>query len=76
MSQIIISDLESNLELDRKALSDVLGGKNRNGGYKNRGYRRIKFSYEEKYQYKDFYKGGHYGHYDPCHFNHHHCCSW
>ncbi|MCP4283299.1 MAG: hypothetical protein GY792_02430 [Gammaproteobacteria bacterium] len=25
MSNIIISDLEANLELDRKALSDVLG---------------------------------------------------
>ena len=75
MSNIIISDLESNLELDRQALNDVVGGMGgkRRGGFKKSNYRRIKFFYEEKYQEQYKYK---YNQYNPCHFDHSHCCSW
>lgn len=59
MTQIIISDLEANLELDRQALSGVLGGKYGSGfkGFGGKHHRRHRFS---KYYKKEYYREEYY----------------
>ncbi len=56
MTQPIINDLKSNLELDREALESLAGGKH--GGFKHKGYRHHyrRRHYGYKHAYKYFYK--------------------
>lgn len=69
MTQIIISNLESNVELDRQALSSVLGGK-RKGGFRNHrknGHHRGRKFGRQQYQveyYREYYSASYYNDYD------------
>jgi hypothetical protein len=60
MNQIIISDLELNLDLDRQALNGVMGGQRR-GGYKHHRKNRHHSGYQSYYykeQYQEYYSSG------------------
>jgi len=55
MTQIIISDLETNLELDRQALASILGGK-KGKWFGPRRRKHHRGGYGSKYYFVEYYK--------------------